>query len=73
MESSGGAIHGWIVVVHRLAFPMAMDCVCAFWRSKAHAGDAEWLEEMILNGLLPRGVEDFLDDRSGDDVAKVGI
>ena len=73
MESACRTIHGRIVVVHCLAFPMAVNGGGSFWGTEAHAGDSEWLEEVFLNRFFPSSVESLFNDRAGDDVAKVGI
>ena len=73
MKATSGTIHGRVVVVHRFAFPMTMNGGCAFRWSEAHAFDAKRLKEIFLNRFFPGGIEKFLNDCSGDDIAKVRI
>ena len=73
MKAASGTIHRRVVVAHRFAFPVTMNGGCAFGGAEAHAFDSKWLEEMLLNRFFPCHIEKFLNDRAGDDIAKVRI
>ena len=73
VKTASGTIDGWVVAVHWFTFPMTMNSGCPFRWSEANAFDSKWLKEILLNRVLPRGIKNFLNGRTGDDIAEVGI